>query len=128
MGNKEKLKIAFLNIILNAIEAMPNITGELDIEVNTINKIHTVTVIDNGSGIPEEHISRLFEPYFTSKRNGMGLGLAATLNILQSHKAHIDVTSAIDEGTKFSISFPVAEDVSGEDITRDFTVGSELSK
>jgi PAS domain S-box-containing protein len=111
MGNKEKLKIAFLNIILNAIEAMPNITGELDIEVNTNNKIHTVTVVDNGSGIPEEHISKLFEPYFTSKRNGMGLGLAATLNILQSHKAHIDVASAVEEGTKFSISFPVAEEV-----------------
>jgi signal transduction histidine kinase len=111
MGNKEKLKIAFLNIVLNAIEAMPNITGELDIEIKTNSKIHTVIVRDNGSGIPEEHISKLFEPYFTSKRNGMGLGLAATLNILQSHKAHIDVTSTVDEGTKFSISFPVAEEV-----------------
>jgi signal transduction histidine kinase len=50
----------------------------------------------------------LFEPYFTSKRNGMGLGLAATLNILQSHKAHIDVTSVVNQGTIFTISFPSA--------------------
>ena len=108
MGNKEKLKIAFLNIIINAIEAVPAGKGELDIDINTNNVIHTVVIRDNGCGIPEEHISRLFEPYFTSKRNGMGLGLAATLNILQSHKAHIDVTSIVNQGTTFTISFPSA--------------------
>jgi PAS domain S-box-containing protein len=108
MANKEKLKIAFLNIIINAIEAMPSGTGELDIDISTNNGIHTVVIKDNGCGIPEDHISRLFEPYFTSKRNGMGLGLAATLNILQSHKAHIDVTSVVNKGTTFTISFPSA--------------------
>ena len=54
-----------------------------------------------------ENLSKLFEPYFTSKRNGMGLGLAATLNILQAHKAHIDVKSRENFGTSFLISFPV---------------------
>jgi len=107
LANKEKLKIAFLNIIINAVEAMPNDgSGELDIEIDSSNNIHSVKVKDNGCGIPEEHISRLFEPYFTSKRNGMGLGLAATLNILQSHKAQVDVTSAVGSGTTFLISFP----------------------
>lgn len=107
MANKEKLKIAFLNIIINAVEAMPNDgSGELDIEIDSTGNMHTVKVKDNGCGIPEEHISRLFEPYFTSKRNGMGLGLAATLNILQSHKAQVDVTSAVNSGTTFLISFP----------------------
>ena len=107
MANKEKLKIAFLNIIINAVEAMPNDgSGELDIEIDSSGNTHTVKVRDNGCGIPEEHISRLFEPYFTSKRNGMGLGLAATLNILQSHKAQVDVTSVVNSGTTFLISFP----------------------
>ncbi|MGV3657965.1 MAG: ATP-binding protein [Chitinophagaceae bacterium] len=106
MANKDKLKIAFLNIIINAIEAMEPGSGELDIDINTNGILHTVVIKDNGCGIAEEHITRLFEPYFTSKRNGMGLGLAATLNILQSHKAHIDVTSAINQGTMFTISFP----------------------
>lgn len=108
LANKEKLKIAFLNIIINAVEAMPANNGELDIDILTNNIVHTVIIKDNGCGIPEEHISRLFEPYFTSKRNGMGLGLAATLNILQSHKAHIDVTSIVNQGTVFTISFPAA--------------------
>ena len=106
MANRDKLKIAFLNIVINAIEAMPPGNGELDIDINTNGIMHTVIIKDNGCGIAEEHITRLFEPYFTSKRNGMGLGLAATLNILQSHKAHIDVTSALNQGTTFTISFP----------------------
>ncbi len=109
MANKEKLKIAFLNIIINAVEAMPaDGTGQLDISVDSSTEVHIVTIRDTGCGIPEEHISRLFEPYFTSKRNGMGLGLAATLNILQSHKAQIDVTSAVNAGTTFKITFPSA--------------------
>jgi len=108
MANKEKLKIAFLNIIVNAIEATEKYTGELGITINTNKDNHTVVVRDNGCGIPEENISRLFEPYFTSKRNGMGLGLAATLNILQSHKASIDVTSVLKQGTTFTITFPAA--------------------
>jgi PAS domain S-box-containing protein len=108
LANKEKLKIAFLNIIINAIEAMPATSGELEIEIESAAGMHIVRVKDNGCGIPEKNISRLFEPYFTSKRNGMGLGLAATLNILQSHKAHVDVSSVVNEGTKFTISFPAA--------------------
>lgn len=108
MANKEKLKIAFLNIIINAVEAMKVNNGELDIDIETANFMHKVSIRDNGCGIPEENLSRLFEPYFTSKRNGMGLGLAATLNILQSHKAHIDVSSTVGEGTTFVIAFPTA--------------------
>jgi PAS domain S-box-containing protein len=108
MANKEKLKIAFLNIIINAVEAMKVSDGELDVDVETSSVIHKVSIRDNGCGIPEENLSRLFEPYFTSKRNGMGLGLAATLNILQSHKAHVDVSSAVGEGTSFVITFPTA--------------------
>jgi PAS domain S-box-containing protein len=108
MANKEKLKIAFLNIIINGVEAMAAHKGELDIDIETSNVVHRVMIRDNGCGIPEENLSRLFEPYFTSKRNGMGLGLAATLNILQSHKAHIDLSSTVGEGTTFVITFPTA--------------------
>jgi len=108
MANKEKLKIAFLNIIINAVEAVESHTGEIGISVDSVKDAHVVTIRDNGCGIPEENISRLFEPYFTSKRNGMGLGLAATLNILQSHKATVDVTSILKQGTTFIITFPAA--------------------
>ena len=67
-----------------------------------------MTITDNGNGISEEDISKLFEPYFTSKPKGMGLGLASTLNIIQSHKGIVDVTSTLNEGTTFSITFEPA--------------------
>lgn len=104
----EKIKLAFLNIIINAIEAMEEDKGKLSITINSSDEEHIVKITDNGSGISEENMQRLFEPYFTSKRNGMGLGLAATLNIIQSHNAHIDVKSKIGAGSSFIISFKKA--------------------
>jgi PAS domain S-box-containing protein len=105
-ADKEKLKIAFLNIIINAVEAMQGKEEQLDIIIDTNNLQHFVTINDRGCGISEENLSRLFEPYFTSKRGGLGLGLAATLNILQSHKANIEVSSTLQVGTSFIITFP----------------------
>ena len=101
----QKLKIAFLNIIINAVEAMEEDKGKLLISLRNIGLEHVVVIADNGSGISQENLGRLFEPYFTSKRNGMGLGLASTLNILQSHQAFIDVQSKLNEGTSFIITF-----------------------
>jgi signal transduction histidine kinase len=63
-------------------------------------------IIDNGCGISPENKEKLFEPYFTSKRNGIGLGLATTFNILKSHHAKIDVQSQVESGTVFSVLFP----------------------
>lgn len=109
-ADTEKLKIALLNIVINAIEAMDEKTGALSIMLNEFDDTAVLKITDNGCGISEENITRLFEPYFTQKRNGMGLGLASTLNILQSHKAGIDVTSRLGEGTSFIITFPIAAD------------------
>ncbi|HEY8388349.1 MAG TPA: ATP-binding protein [Parasegetibacter sp.] len=105
MADREKLKIAFLNIIINAVEAMKEGDGMLNILLWESNDEYRVQIKDNGSGISEENLGKLFEPYFTSKRNGMGLGLASTLNILRSHKATIEVDSEIGSGTTFTISF-----------------------
>jgi PAS domain S-box-containing protein len=105
-ADKEKLKIAFLNIIINAVEAMQGKEEQLDINIESHHLQHFVSITDRGCGISEENLSRLFEPYFTSKRGGMGLGLAATLNILQSHKANIEVSSTLQVGTSFFITFP----------------------
>jgi PAS domain S-box-containing protein len=103
--DEEKLKIAFLNIIINAVEAVPEISGKLDISISNEKTEHIIVIRDNGCGISTENLSHLFEPYFTSKRNGMGLGLASTLNILQSHHASIDVQSKLNEGTVFTVIF-----------------------
>lgn len=108
MADFEKLKIALLNIVINAIEAMEEEKGALSINVQLQAQQVAVFIRDNGCGISEENISRLFEPYFTQKRNGMGLGLAFTLNIIQSHKGSVDVYSKESEGTTFILTFPLA--------------------
>ena len=108
MADKEKLKIAFLNIVINAVEAVPKQSGAISIAIKEESPHFRVLINDNGSGIPEENISRIFEPYFTSKTNGFGLGLAATWNILQSHRASIDVNSQLGEGTSFILTFDKA--------------------
>lgn len=105
MADNEKLKIAFLNIIINAIEAMPAKEGELIVAVKKKNQQFIVSITDNGCGIGEDDIDQVFEPYFTSKQNGMGLGLASTLNILQSHNATYNVQSRVGGGTTFNLFF-----------------------
>ena len=108
MADIEKLKIAFLNIVINAVEAVPKEAGKIFVTIREDGAHYKVFINDNGSGIPEENISRIFEPYFTSKTNGFGLGLAATWNILQSHRATIDVNSQLGEGTSFILAFEQA--------------------
>ena len=105
MADREKLKIALLNILINAVEAVPAQSGIINIAIREEAANYRVFINDNGGGIPEENISRIFEPYFTSKTNGFGLGLAATWNILQSHRAAIDVNSQLGEGTSFMLTF-----------------------
>jgi len=104
-ADKSKLKIAFSNILINAIEAMEENKGELAVSLHATPDTYTVCIKDNGSGISEENLPRLFEPFFTSKKNGMGLGLAASYSILQSHRASIQVESKLNKGTNFIINF-----------------------
>jgi len=106
-ADKDKLKIAFLNIIINAVEAMEEEEGKLMVTMTNHGPLCQVHITDNGTGISEESLQRLFEPYFTSKRNGLGLGLAATLNILQAHHAEVEVDSEVGSGTTFMITFKV---------------------
>jgi len=109
LADREKLKIAILNIVINAIEALDDGMGRLGISLRSGEEKTTLEIVDNGCGISEEHLSRLFEPYFTRKRNGVGLGLAFTLNILQAHKAEVEVSSEEGKGTRFMITFMPAD-------------------
>lgn len=103
--DKEKFKIAILNLVVNAIEAMDKEDSLLTVGLSK-GIDHTVIMIrDNGSGIKEEELKKLFEPYFTTKKTGMGLGLVSTLNIIKSHKANIEVDSKLGVGTTFKVVF-----------------------
>lgn len=110
MADREKLNISILNIIINAVEAMNEGTGEMQLEISEVEEKYQLNIKDNGCGISEENLQRLFEPYFTAKRNGMGLGLSTTINILQSHNAEVEVQSVINEGTEFILRFTPAHE------------------
>jgi len=103
-ADKEKLVIAFTNIIINAVEAMST-NGLLTITITESDDGYEVCIKDNGKGLPKEYLTRLFEPFFTMKKNGMGLGLTVSYSILQSHNAKIRAQSKENEGTEFQVSF-----------------------
>ncbi|HYV91187.1 MAG TPA: ATP-binding protein [Chitinophagales bacterium] len=105
MIEEAEIKIAFVNIIINALEAMPTANGELKITTSSKDGICTVIIEDNGTGISPANIGKLFEPYFTTKPRGIGLGLAVTQHILQSQQAAVRVESEEGKGTSFIISF-----------------------
>lgn len=105
LADKSKLQIAFSNILINAIEAMEAGKGELSVTITESPNSYTVSIRDNGKGISPEHLSKLFEPFFTMKKNGMGLGLSAAYGIFKSHKATMHVESIVGNGTTFIMDF-----------------------
>ena len=99
--DKEKIKLAFLNIIVNAIEAMKKDSGVLTIKTSRQGNKCVVEFRDNGTGMDEETMQKLFEPYFTSKIKGNGLGLTNTQNIILNHKGNIQCTQQSGRGILF---------------------------
>jgi signal transduction histidine kinase len=100
-----KLEMALLNIVTNAIEAVPDGTGLIEITTHFKSDGFVVCISDNGCGMNQETKAKLFEPYFTSKRNGLGVGLATSLTILNAHNATIEVNSQENNGTTFRLIF-----------------------
>ena len=107
MVDKEKIKIALLNIIINAIEAMDPHRGELTVAASLKDNRLIIEITDNGKGIVAVDLKKLFDPFFTDKPTGMGLGLTSTKNILNSHNATIEVVSELGRGTTFLIQFRI---------------------
>jgi len=103
--NKENMKIALSNIVSNAIDAMAVGTGKLTLLTNSTPEQISIEIQDNGMGISKENLKRIFEPFFTNKPNGMGLGLAATLEILRANHTRVDVRSEEGSGTCFILSY-----------------------
>lgn len=108
MIDRKHLKQALLNIVKNAIAAMPE-GGTLTIAVSTQNDELLIAVSDTGIGIPEELIAKIFEPYFTTKESGTGLGLTITFKIIKEHNGEITVESAPSKGSTFMIHLPIPQ-------------------
>ncbi len=109
-GIEHKLQQVFLNLFLNARDAMPS-GGWLTIVTRADAGGAVVEVADTGSGIPAEALSRIYDPFFTTKEigKGTGLGLSITYGIVQEHGGTIACDSHVGQGTRFTIRLPIAE-------------------
>jgi two-component system NtrC family sensor kinase len=113
-GERKSLRQAFLNLLINAIQAMPG-GGTLSIRAYVPNggPWLKVDVEDTGRGIAPENLSRIFEPFFTTKQvgRGTGLGLSVTYGILEKHGGSIEVASVVGQGSTFTVSLPIKQQV-----------------
>lgn len=107
-GNGGKLQQVFLNLMLNARDAMES-GGSLEVRTYCDDELARVEIRDTGSGIAPENLARIYDPFFTTKgaKKGTGLGLAVTYGIVKEHGGHIEVDSRPGEGTRFLLDFPL---------------------
>jgi len=104
-GEEEQLKQAFLNLVLNALQAMPA-GGSLTVAAASGEGELVLRFSDSGPGIPAELLPKIFNPFFTTRREGTGLGLAITQRIISAHGGRIEVASDPGVGTTFTVVFP----------------------
>lgn len=107
--DSSKLKQAFLNLLTNAIAAMPD-GGDLQVTAETLEDQVRIVIRDSGEGIPDDRLPLIFEPFYTSKGEGTGLGLSITHNIISDHGGRIEVKSQLGQGTEFILWFPLKSD------------------
>jgi PAS domain S-box-containing protein len=108
--DKRHLKQALLNLIQNAMAAMPE-GGRLGVSTEYRNDEIQISISDTGTGIPEDLLTKIFEPYFTTKKNGTGLGLTITFKIIKEHSGDISLESKEGKGSTFTIHLPVPQKV-----------------
>jgi len=108
-GDDVKLKQAFSNIIINGCQAMHG-EGVLRVNIKPNGKHFDVIVEDTGEGIHPEDLSKIFDPFITTKERGIGLGLAISKRVIEDHKGKIHIKSELSQGTTFTISLPVQND------------------
>lgn len=102
----DKINQVFLNVLLNAVQAMPN-GGRLDIQGSREEHAVVVTISDQGCGIDPDSLPRIFDPYFTTKPEGTGLGLALSLKIIEEHDGSMRIASTSGHGTTVTITLPI---------------------
>ncbi len=106
--DKRLIKQALLNLIKNAMAVMPQ-GGKLGIGVEQAEDELRIYVSDTGTGIPEDLLTKIFEPYFTTKKSGTGLGLTITFKIIKEHSGDISLDSKVGEGSTFTIHLPIPQ-------------------
>jgi signal transduction histidine kinase len=103
--DSDQIHQVLLNLLLNAVQAMED-TGTVHVEIGARDGYASVVVNDSGKGIPAQNLSNIFRPFFTTKGNGTGLGLSLARRIVEEHHGHIEVSSVVGKGSKFTVLLP----------------------
>ncbi len=109
-ADKEQIKQVIINLLKNALEATPGgkkIT--IIVTYNTESKFCLITIKDEGPGIPAADLKKIFDPFYTTKEDGTGLGLAVSFRIMENHGGKISVQSSFDRGSVFTLELPAIE-------------------
>jgi signal transduction histidine kinase len=111
MADSESLRSALTNLIINSLQSMDGSGGKLTVVLSSEDQGRRarIEVIDSGRGIAPEDISKVFEPYYSTKETGTGLGLAIVKKVVGDHDGTISVKSKVGEGTTFTITFPATQ-------------------
>ncbi|MEW9110196.1 MAG: PAS domain S-box protein [Cytobacillus gottheilii] len=104
--DENRLKQVFLNFIKNGIEAMPG-GGTIKIKIENMDEKLTISIQDTGVGIPQDKLMKIGDPFYTTKKNGNGLGLMVSFKIIESHNGKVYIESELNKGTTFNIVFPL---------------------
>jgi two-component system sensor histidine kinase HydH len=105
-ADADMLYQAFLNILINAMQAMPG-GGVIHVDIHSDDHSVTVVIEDEGEGIPEEILEKIWDPFFTTKAKGTGLGLVIVKNIIESHEGSVSIANKPDVGSRVTIALPV---------------------
>jgi C4-dicarboxylate-specific signal transduction histidine kinase len=116
LGDRIQLQQVILNVIANGIDAMkdtPNEDRIISIRTSRVDEFAELSVSDRGPGIPEDKLKEVFEPFFTSKAEGMGMGLSIARTIIEAHHGLISVRNQVHGGASFRIRLPLCTDGAG---------------
>ena len=107
-GDYNRLSQVFVNMIKNSVEALSGVENpHINIDYEIDNKIFKIVIEDNGVGIDENDIEKIKEPFYTTKKDGTGLGVSLSCEIIESHKGTLNYISKLNEGTKVIITLPI---------------------
>ncbi len=105
-SDESKLRRVFLNLLQNSVQAVSEGSGIIQVNIESFDDSVSIEIIDNGKGIPRENIHEIFNPYYTTREKGHGLGLSISKNIIEELDGSIFVNSKVKEGTSFKIVLP----------------------
>jgi signal transduction histidine kinase len=103
--DSDQIHQVLLNLLLNAVQAIEG-AGTVQVDIGSHDDVASVLVSDTGRGIPPQHLSQIFRPFYTTKGNGTGLGLSLARRIVEEHHGSIEVSSVVGKGSKFEVVLP----------------------